>query len=167
MSIFSKILPLRYSIIIFASLIIVILSLLALFLFDVLVGPKWSAVIPGLLTGFVIALFQALLSWYEIKKVNELKELKVRKILPSREDPVYYGNLISRSKKEIKLLGVTAQRFLDDFGSDSPNAPEHRKVLIKTLNDNDHINIKLLLADYDSIKSNEDNRNKYNLAQKD
>jgi len=164
MKIFTKILPVPYSIIIFSFLILTILLLLILFIFDTLSGPKWSTVISGLLTGFIIALFQAFLSWYEFKTTDKLKDLKIRKILPSREDPVYYGNLISRSTNEIKLLGVTAQRFLDDFGSDSPNAPAHKKVLINALDDNDDIKVRLLIANYDVVKDNKDNANKYSLA---
>lgn len=164
MKVFTKILSVPYSIIIFSLLILTILILLVLFIFDTLSGPKWSTVISGLLTGFIIALFQAFLSWYEFKKIDKLKDLKIIEILPNREDSVYYGKLISRSTNEIKLLGVTAQRFLDDFGSDNSNAPAHKKVLIKTLDDNDDIKVMILIADYDVIKDSRDNSNKYSSA---
>lgn len=164
MSIFTRTSTIRYSFIIFSSLIGLIILLFILYWLEVIENPKVSTVISGLLTGFIVALFQAILAWYEIKKIEKLKELKIIEILPSREDPVYYGNLISRSSKEIKLLGVTAQRFLDDFGNGSPNAPAHKKVLIKALNENNDIKVKLLIAHYDVIEDNPENLNKYNLA---
>jgi len=164
MSIFSKISTIRYSFIIFSSLIGLIVLLFILYWLEIIENTKVSAIISRLLTSFVVALFQAVLAWYDIKKIEKLKELKIIDILPSREDPVYYGNLISRSNKEIKLLGVTAQRFLDDFGDGSPNAPAHRKVLIKALDDNNDIKVKLLIADQDAIKDNSENLHKYTLA---
>lgn len=164
MSIFTKTSTIRYSFIIFSSLIGLIIFLFILYWFEVIENPKVSAVISGLLTGFIVALFQAGLAWYEIKKIEKLKELKIIEILSTREDPVYYGSLISKSSKEIKLLGVTAQRFLDDFGDSSPNAPAYKKVLIKALDNNSDIKIKFLIANNEVIKDSIENLNKYNLA---
>lgn len=162
MDVFKKITTVRYSFIIFSFLIGTILVLLLLFIFDVLQGPKWAVIIPGLLTGFVIALFQALLSWYELRKIDEYDSLK-KKILSHRKDADYYGSLIEKSKNEIKLLGVTAQRFLDDFGSDNPKAPLNEKVLLRAMDEG--VRVKILVASHEFLDDGE-NKQKADQAQK-
>lgn len=157
MDVFRKMSAVRYSFIIFSFLAFMITLLLVLFVFDVLTGLKWSAIISGLLTGFIIALFQAFLSWFELKKIDEYEALKIRNILSHRKDPIYYGNLISKAKKEINVLGVTSQRFLEDFGNENNNAPDNEKVLLKALEDGVKVRIlianKDFLADDDKIKA--------------
>ncbi|WP_019865858.1 hypothetical protein [Methylovulum miyakonense] len=144
MKVFKKISTVSYSFAIFSFLIFVIALLLILFSLDFLTGPKWSSIIPGLLTGFIIALFQAFLSWFEIKKIDEYDELKIKKILPDRKSSEYYGALISKAEKEIKVLGVTAQRFLEDFASQNPKAAENEKVLLKALEKK--VKVQILVA---------------------
>jgi hypothetical protein len=155
MNSFNQTSTIRYSFIIFAFLFFVISLLLILFILDYLSGPKWSAIIPGLLTGFIIALFQAFLSWYEIRKIDEYNSLKIKKILSHRKDANYYGNLISKSKNQISVLGVTAQRFLEDFGNTNPKAPEHEKVLLRALERG--VKVKILVAKNNFL---EDDQNK-------
>lgn len=148
---FGKKFNINASTMIFCTLIIVIIALLGLFVFDVLTGQKWSAIIPGLLTGFIIALYQASLSWYEFKKIDEFNELKIKKILPDRKDPLYYGDLISKAKNEIKLQGITALSFLDDFANKNPNGLEKEKVLLKALERN--VKVQILIADKSFLNS--------------
>ena len=154
MNVFKQIFTISYSRIIFSFLIIIILVLLSLFIFDILKGPKWSSIIPGLLTGFVIALFQALLSWFELIKLDEYNELKIRKILPNRKDSVYYGDLISKATREIKVQGVTAQRFLNDFAQENSKAPEKEKLLLRALEK--HVKVKILVANMNWLDNSDD-----------
>jgi len=154
MIVFKKGFHVSLSFIIFWFLIFIIALLLILFVFDVLTGPKWSSIIPGLLTGFIIALFQAFLSWYEFKEMDEYHELKIRKILPDRKDPLYYGDLIFRAKKEIKIQGVTAERFLRDFANENLNATENEKLLFRALER--EVKVTLLIANKEYLDSEED-----------
>jgi len=163
MDFFRKTATIRYSFVIFTFLIGLILLLTIVFTTDYLSGEKWSAIVPGLLTGFVVALFQALLSLQEIKKIDEYKSLKIEKILSHRKDATYYGSIISKSKKQIKVLGITAQRFLDDFANDSSNAPEQEKVLLKALDRG--VKVKILVTHEDCL-DNEENIQKLKSAEK-
>ncbi|MBL6986563.1 MAG: hypothetical protein ISR72_05905 [Methylobacter sp.] len=156
MNVFKQIFTMSYSRIIFSSLIIIISTLLSLFIFDVLKGPKWSSIIPGLLTGFVIALFQAFLSWFELKKIDEYDALKIKKILFDRKNPVYYGDLISKAETEINIQGVTAQRFLEDFANENTIVSKEKKVLIQALKND--VNVKILIADNNWLINNDDKR---------
>jgi hypothetical protein len=163
MNAFNQTSTIRYSFIIFAFLFFVISLLLILFILDYLSGPKWSAIIPGLLTGFIVALFQAFLSWYEIRKIDEYNNLKIKKILSHRKDANYYGNLISKSKNQISVLGVTAQRFLEDFGNTNTKAPEHEKVLLRALDRG--VKVKILVAKNNFLEDDQ-NKQKASLAEK-
>jgi len=158
MDLFRKTTTVRYSFIIFTFLISIIILLTIIFTTDFLSGEKWTSIIPGLLTGFVVALFQAILSLQEIKRIDEYNNLRIKKILPHRKDPGYYGYLISKSKSEIKVLGVTAQRFLEDFANDNPKATESEKVLLQALQQ-PKIKVKILIAD-DNFLVSEENKSK-------
>lgn len=153
MNVFKQISTIRFSFIVFCFLIVIIVFLLILFIFDILTGPKWSSIIPGLLTGFVIALFQAFLSWYEFIKIDEYNELKIKKILPDRKDSVYYGDLISKAKKEIKMLGVTAERFLNDFAQINQEAPDKEKLLLRALDR--CVKVEILIVDKEYLEKQE------------
>lgn len=156
MKIFKEEFTSKYSVIIFLSLIVIIVFLLYLFVCDVLTGPKWSYIIPGLLTGFIIALFQAFLSWFELKTLDEYYELKIKKILLNRKDQNYYGNIIAKSKNEINIQGVTVYRFLDDFANQNTNVPEKEKVLLQALDRN--VKVKILFADNKYLLNEDDKR---------
>lgn len=157
MDLFRKTTTIRYSFVIFTFLISIILLLAIIFTTDLLSGEKWSSIIPGLLTGFIVALFQAILSLQEIKRIDEYNNLKIKKILSHRKDASYYGNLISKSKTEIKVLGVTAQRFLEDFADENSKATESEKVLLQALQQS-KIKVKILIADDDFLVGEENKR---------
>lgn len=156
MKVFGETIPTRASYVIFGFLIFIIATLGFLYIYDFYKDPKWTTIIAGLFTGFVIALFQAFLSSLEFKVFDEYYALKIKKILPNRNNPVYYGDLISEANKEINVLGVTAQRFLEDFADENTIAPKEKKVLIKALKDD--VEVKILIADKDYLANNDDKR---------
>lgn len=133
----------KYSVIIFSLLFILITLLVFLYWYDVLPGEKWGAVISGLLTGLLVFAFQIFLSWKEIQKLDAYDALKIIKILPRRSDREYYGKLLSAAKEKILLQGVTAQRFLEDFAS-KEDRQEGAKVLLAALGKG--IKVRILVA---------------------
>jgi hypothetical protein len=141
MSIHERKPPITYAQIIFFVLTISILSLFTCFYFNFLTGDKWASIISGLLTGLIVMLFQAFLDRYEFKTIDKYRNLGVVDILPNRKNQQYYGNLISKSNREIKVQGVTALSFLEDFANKNQNTKEDqlieaikkRKVKIKIL----------------------------------
>lgn len=143
---YKKIFAIKFINVIFIilAIIIAILSYL-LFFSDISNSTKGSGIISGLFTGFIIVSCQIWLSWYEFGKIDEYRELKIKRILHNRKDPVYYGDLISNAKKEIKIQGVTALSFLDDFANKNPNVLEKEKVLLKALERK--VKTKILIAD--------------------
>jgi len=143
MRLLAKITQCKYSIIVFSTLFFLIALLAILYGFEFVVGQKWIPIISGLLTGFVVAAFQAWLSWEELKKLDEYDGLKIIKILPRRDDREYYGKLMSLAKKNISLQGVTALRFLEHFASEH-NSREGAQVLLTALSKG--VRVKILVT---------------------
>lgn len=136
----------KNSVIVFGFLLVVIIVLTYFYCTDFLVNPKWPAIISGLLTGFVVALFQTVLSLRALQKLDKYDSLKIVDILPTRDDPNYYRPLIQKAEEEIKIQGVTCKRFLDDFANGEKSAPERNKVLLNALHKNDNLKVKILVA---------------------
>lgn len=143
MSIHERKPPITYAQIIFLVLTVAILALSICFYFNFLTGEKWASIISGLLTGLIIMLFQAFLSWYEFKTIDKYRNLGVVDILSNRKNQEYYGNLISKSNREIKVQGVTALSFLEDFASKNPNTKEDQLLEAITKR---NVKIKILVA---------------------
>ncbi|MDD5300538.1 MAG: hypothetical protein PHD65_08590 [Gallionella sp.] len=134
----------KNSVLVFGFLLFIIIILIWLYCTDFLVNPKWPAIISGLLTGFVVALFQTILSLRELQKLDKYDALKIVDILSTRDDPNYYRPLIQKAKEEIKIQGVTCKRFLDDFANGEKNAPDRNKVLLNALDNG--LKVKILIA---------------------
>lgn len=107
-------------------------------------NQKLLGIISGLITGFIVLVFQVWLSWVELKKMEKWDELKIVDILSTRDDPNYYRPLIEKAKEEIKIQGVTCKRFLDDFANGEKNAPDRNKVLLNALDNG--LMVKILIA---------------------
>ncbi|WP_133166298.1 hypothetical protein [Sphingobacterium haloxyli] len=79
-----------------------------------------------------------------------MKVLDVRSDRDSRE---FYENLIKESKRQIDIMGVTADRLIDHF-ADIDGDQERAKVLLRALNKKVKVRILLPEKEYiDSTKS--------------
>jgi|GEM_PF-1416766 hypothetical protein len=116
---------------------------------------KLGNIFGGLFTGLLIAFIQHLILIDEKRRLDKIKALAVKNVLFNRDDKDYYRNIIFLSKNEIKIMGVTAYRLLNDFANtDSSSAND--KVLISALSRN--VKIKILLPNKEYL----DDRNKAN-----
>lgn len=132
MKLFSQRINIGLAKIVLITLIAAIL-LLAYFFFTGSLDSKWTTLYGGLVTGLVVAIIQLLFEWYEHKEIEKFKSLGIERIIPHRDDEVYYRNLIISARKRIDVLGVTANRFMLDFADSASNRSE-KKVLIDALN---------------------------------
>lgn len=117
-------------------------------------NQKLQGIISGLITGFIVLLFQVWLSWQELKKMEKWDELKIIDILHTRDDPNYYRPLIENAREEIKIQGVTCKRFLDDFANGEASAPDRNKVLLKALSTGE-LKVKVLIAEQSFVGDEE------------
>lgn len=136
----------KNSILAFGILLLLIVSLSFLYWTDVISNVKWLPILSGLLTGFIVSVFQVFLSVRELNKLDKYDAMGIVAILSTRDDPNYYRALIEHAEDEIKILGVTCKRFLDDFANCEANAPSKNKVLLKALDNG--LRVKILIADH-------------------
>lgn len=145
MNIISRNIKIKWFYPIIILLIILIIALIIWYYFIPDTSQKLNAVISGLITGLFALVLQVWFSWVEIRKIEEFDNLKIIKILSTRDDPEYYRPLISNAKNYLGVFGVTCQRFLDDFANNEKNAPDKNKILLKKL-DNGKLKLKILVA---------------------
>jgi hypothetical protein len=150
----------KKSFLIFGCFFIVI-ALLGWLSFFGCIPEKWLGIVSGLLTGFVVAFVQLFLSWRELQKMDKYDALKIIDILPRRNDKEYYKNFISKAEKKIRVSGVTAQRFLNDFAN-LENTQDGGKELLSLLGKG--VQVRVLVASEKSL-SNEDDKNKAKIAE--
>ena len=107
------------------------------------ISEKMAALLGGVIASFIAVLMQFLLEWNEHREIERLKALQIRKILKNRMDRPHYEELIKNAKKEIFIMGVTANRFLRDFAdlADTGNT-----ALISALKNSDELKIRVLVA---------------------
>lgn len=94
-------------------------------------GVKVSSILASLLVGLIIVIIQFLFSWAEYKTIAKIKTLGVKSILSNREEREFYQKLIENSNNSIKVMGVTASRFMQDFAD--KDGHNNAKVLIMAL----------------------------------
>lgn len=111
-------------------------------------STKTGVLMGSLAAGLFVALIQLIISWQEYKMAEQVKDLKLVKILYDRDDRTYYENLIKESKKEIKVMGVTAKRFFEHFADMSKGARGNARVLIDALNRGVKVEILLPTKEY-------------------
>jgi hypothetical protein len=137
--------------------VLLVLLLLAAFIcfffFINVVDQKTAAIFGGLTTGLFIAFIQLLLSWFEHNEIEGIKKLRIKKVLPHRDDEMLYRSVISKAKDEILVLGNTALRFLNDFADES--RPD-KKALIDALSRKVHVRFLLPSPEYLGSRKDKD-----------
>lgn len=110
--------------------------------------PKWSALIGSLAGAFIVASMQLLVSVFDALKFAKMTSTGFIEILPGRKDVGYYKKIIADSKKKIRVIGVTASRFMDDFARIESNEGE-TPVLVDALTRG--VNVQILLPNRNNL----------------
>lgn len=137
-------------------LLLLIISLIVCFLIK---DPsnRWCNISGGLAAGLTVAIIQFVIAWQDYKQTDKLSKLKLLDILYRRDDRSFYANYIKDSTTEIKIMGVTAIRFFNDFADTTPNASEDSKALLIALGKSVHVKILLPITEcLDSERKRQD-----------
>lgn len=97
----------------------------------------------GLIASLVAVLIQFLMGWNEHREIEILKTLGIRNILTNRKGVDHYRQLLKSATHQIDVLGVTANRFLNDFADPA----SEDKVLLDNLRQNQELRVRLLLPE--------------------
>lgn len=137
-------------------LLFLVVSLIACFSID---DPsnRWCTISGGLAAGLTVAIIQFVIAWQDYKQTDKLSKLELLDILYRRDNRSFYANYIKDSTKEIKIMGVTAFRFFNDFADSTPNASEDSKALLIALSKSVHV--KILLPSIECLDSERKQQN--------
>lgn len=111
-----------------------------------------GAILGSLVAGLIVALIQLIISWRDFDMTKKVEDLRLIEILYDRDNRDYYANLINKSRREIRVMGVTAKRFFEHFADMTVGARPDAQVLIAALNRG--VKVKLLLPSKEYIANN-------------
>ncbi len=140
-----------WAIMLFFSAALVIVFGILYWHVDAIANPKSAALYAGLAGAFLVAFFQLLSSVLDALRLRKYEKLGVEEILENgRRGRGYYGNLVSSAKKEILVMGVTASRFMSDFGQQRERNNELTTALSRGVKSRFLLPKKKWLRDIDS-----------------
>ena len=150
MKIFTKSLKINATVTVFVCLVI------ATVVFGIIFwnsnDPRNMALFGSLFAGIIVAIIQFIIAWQDYTQTGKRQELELIKDLYGRDDRTFYEDYIRKAKREIKMMGVTANRFFNDFADDSPNATSNAKVLLDALRRN--VRVSILLPESEFVEEN-------------
>lgn len=124
---------------------------------------KLLGIISGLITGFIILVFQVLLSWIELRKMEKWDELQIVDILARKDEREDYAKFISTARKKLWMLCVTAHSFLEDF-ADEQSTRAGANVLVEALKNK--VEVRFIIASPESLAGDDDHhKNKARMAE--
>lgn len=109
----------------------------------------WGMVMGSLTAGLIVAIIQFLMAKREYEMLEKIEDLELVKVLYNRDDRTYYENLIRKSNKSIKVMGVTAKRFFEHFADTHNGAPDNARVLLVAMERG--VNVQILLPHEDFL----------------
>lgn len=104
---------------------------------------KLDTIVGGVLAGLVIAVAQLFLSWYEYKTIDKFESMLIFDVRTNRDSRIFYQNIIAASQKEIYIMGVTADRFIEHF-ADIESNQQNSRVLLEAMSQR-KVKVRILL----------------------
>ncbi|HEY1174390.1 MAG TPA: hypothetical protein VGH19_23695 [Verrucomicrobiae bacterium] len=97
------------------TFLLLIGSIISFILLKTNPSPMVTNVAAGFFTSFVMMFIQTLIEWRTYSKLEALTKLKIKHVLHSRDNKAHYERLLTKTAKEVLVLGTTASRFIEDF----------------------------------------------------
>ena len=132
---------------------IVILIVLGVFLAALIVSfvyiqdTKVISLIGGLIGGLVVYIANFISEKWALRELLLFRRMGIRNILSNRHDKLYYRNILSNATDEVKVMGASCSRFIDDFlDIDSDD-----KILVDRLRQQPDLVVQLLIPNDDCM----------------
>ena len=137
------------AILIISGILVILLIVLIIVLWQLEdSNSKLSGFMASLTAGLLIAIIQLSIAWCDYTKNFELRKLGLKEILYDRDERKKYEVFIKSSKRQIDVMGVTANRFFSHFADLDANASAGAKSLIYALEQGVTVRILLPLDKY-------------------
>ena len=132
------------------KLVILCVILTALILsFIAVEGYKLAGLLGGLIGGLLVYIVNFTSEAWALRKLVKFKRMKVRNLLENRHDKIYYKSMLQNSSNEVKVMGASCSRFLDDF----LDTESDDKVLVDKLRQIPTFSIQMLIPDQQNMNS--------------
>ena len=128
-------------------IVLIILLIMLIVIFTFIENTKSISLIGGLIGGLVVYIANFLSEKWALQRLIRFQRMKIHNLLSNRHDKSYYRNMLDNVSNEVKVMGATCSRFIDDFlDIDSDD-----KVLIERLRQCPELTIQLLIPNDDNM----------------
>lgn len=130
-----------------------LLFILVIFIFF-LDNPKTVGLVGGLIGGLVVYIPNFISEKWAVRKIYEYKSAGIKNLLPNRHNRSYYRKILESSSKEVKVMGASCSRFIEDFlDMDSDD-----KVLLHRMRTERNLSVQLLIPDDEHMDGDAEQR---------
>lgn len=106
-------------------------------------AAKTVGILGGLISGFVVFLLTFVVSIRPFQRLDRYEKMGVKGILNNRHDKEYYGDILTKAEKIVRVMGASCTRFVDDF----LDMQSDDRVLVDALKMHQRLSIQLLIPD--------------------
>ena len=110
---------------------------------------KMIGIVGGVVSGRVVAILTSATTVRLVQKVDYYNQMGIKAVLRNRHDKEYYRSLISRAKKDVRVMGSCTQ-----FIQHSLDVKSDDKVLVEALRINTALRVRLLIPDEQHMAEN-------------
>lgn len=111
---------------------------------------KMIGIVGGVVSGLVVAILTSATTVRLVQKVDHYNQMGIKAVLRNRHDKEYYRSLISRAKKDVRVMGASCTQFIEDF----LDVKSDDKVLVEALRINTALRVRLLIPDEQHMAEN-------------
>ena len=76
---------------------------------------KIVSLVGGLIGGLVVYILNFMSEKWALKRLLDFRKMGIRNVLGNRNDRLYYRSILSNASREVKVMGISCSRFIEDF----------------------------------------------------
>ena len=130
---------------------VISLSVMVFFLSD---NQKLSALLGGAVGGMLVYIANFISETWALRQVAKFQAMGVKNVLANRHDKIYYRRVLANASRDVKVMGASCSRFIDDFLD--PDSDD--RILIDRLQQCPSLSVQLLIPDDCNINSEAQDR---------
>jgi hypothetical protein len=101
---------------------------------------KMVGLVGGIVSGLVVFLLTFAMTIRPLQQLDRYHRMGIRAVLRNRHDKEYYRKVVAKAKKDVRVMGASCTRFIEDF----LDVKSDDKVLVNALRNNPALTVQLL-----------------------
>jgi hypothetical protein len=101
---------------------------------------KMIGFVGGVVSGLVVFMLTFVTMIRPMQKLDHYERMGIRAVLRNRHDKEYYRTIVANAKKDVRVMGASCTRFMEDF----LDVRSDDKVLVDALRMNPTLTVRLL-----------------------